>query len=146
MLPITEQENPNTAAIDKVSTIDAVKLINAEDKTVGSAVEMVLPEVAAAIFDESAVGDLQLEPLHVPVFGNHFAQVEHLHVEAGRITRALHERAARRVGRPAVGVQHRVPALGQLPAEMHLKRMPGVFVDEDSQDVRIPSAIPVTPE
>lgn len=48
-LPVTEQENPNTAAIDKVSTLDAVRLINAEDKTVALAVEKVLPEIATAI-------------------------------------------------------------------------------------------------
>lgn len=48
MLPITEQENPATAEIDKVSTLDALKLINAEDKTVAAAVENVLPEIATA--------------------------------------------------------------------------------------------------
>ena len=49
MLPVTEQENPKTAAIDKASTIDVVKLLNDEDKIVASAVEVVLPEVAAAV-------------------------------------------------------------------------------------------------
>lgn len=49
MLPITEQENPKTAAIDTVSTIDAVRLINDEDKLVALAVEGVLPEIAATI-------------------------------------------------------------------------------------------------
>ncbi len=49
MLPITEQENPATSEIDKVSTLDAVRLINAEDKKVAAAVEKVLPEIAAAI-------------------------------------------------------------------------------------------------
>ena len=49
MLPITEQENPNTANIDKVSTLDAAKLINDEDKLIASAVEKVLPEIASAI-------------------------------------------------------------------------------------------------
>ncbi len=49
MLPITEQENPKTAAIDKASTLDALRLINDEDKMVASAVEKVLPVVAAAI-------------------------------------------------------------------------------------------------
>jgi N-acetylmuramic acid 6-phosphate etherase len=48
MLPITEQENPNTANIDRISTLDAVRLINTEDKHVALAVEVVLPEVAAA--------------------------------------------------------------------------------------------------
>jgi N-acetylmuramic acid 6-phosphate etherase len=49
MLPITEQENPNTANIDQVSTLEAVRLINNEDKLVALAVERVLPEVAAVI-------------------------------------------------------------------------------------------------
>lgn len=49
MLPITEQENPATAEIDKVSTLEAVRLINAEDKKVAAAVEQVLPEIATAI-------------------------------------------------------------------------------------------------
>lgn len=49
MLPITEQENPNTAAIDSASTLDAVGLINNEDKLVAVAVEKVLPQVAEAI-------------------------------------------------------------------------------------------------
>ncbi len=49
MLPVTEQENPNTAEIDKVSTLDAVRLVNNEDKTVAFSVEKVLPEVAAVI-------------------------------------------------------------------------------------------------
>ncbi len=48
-LPVTEQENPKTTAIDKVSTLEAARLINQEDKTVGLAVEKVLPEIAAAI-------------------------------------------------------------------------------------------------
>ncbi|MEQ1764712.1 MAG: N-acetylmuramic acid 6-phosphate etherase [Pyrinomonadaceae bacterium] len=49
MLPITEQENPNTTTIDRVSTLDALRLINDEDKLVAAAVEKVLPEVAKAI-------------------------------------------------------------------------------------------------
>ena len=49
MLPLTEQENPNTAEIDKVSTLDAVRLINDEDKTVAVAIEKVLPEIATVI-------------------------------------------------------------------------------------------------
>ena len=49
MLPVTEQENPKTTEIDKVSTLEAARLINDEDKTVAAAVEKVLPEIAAAI-------------------------------------------------------------------------------------------------
>lgn len=49
MLPITEQENPNTANIDQVSTLEAVSLINKEDKLVALAVEKVLPDVALAV-------------------------------------------------------------------------------------------------
>jgi N-acetylmuramic acid 6-phosphate etherase len=48
MLPVTEQENPNTINIDKVSTLEAIRLINEEDKKVAFAVEKVLPEIAAA--------------------------------------------------------------------------------------------------
>jgi N-acetylmuramic acid 6-phosphate etherase len=48
-LPVTEQENPNTLNIDEVSTLDAVRLINNEDKAVAHAVEKVLPQVAEAI-------------------------------------------------------------------------------------------------
>ena len=48
-LPVTEQENPLTREIDQVSTLDAVRLINAEDKKVAEAVEKVMPEIAAAI-------------------------------------------------------------------------------------------------
>jgi N-acetylmuramic acid 6-phosphate etherase len=48
MLPITEQENPNTAAIDQASTRDALRLINNEDKLVTLAVEKVLPQIAEA--------------------------------------------------------------------------------------------------
>ena len=49
MLPVTELENPNTANIDKVSTLEAIRLINDEDKKVAGAVEKVLPEIALAI-------------------------------------------------------------------------------------------------
>ena len=49
MLPVTEQENPNTKNIDQVSTLEAVRLINDEDKKVASAVEKVLPEIAATV-------------------------------------------------------------------------------------------------
>lgn len=48
-LPITEQENPRTAEIDKLPTTEIVRLINEEDKLVAAAVEKVLPDVAAAI-------------------------------------------------------------------------------------------------
>jgi N-acetylmuramic acid 6-phosphate etherase len=49
VIPITETDNPNTSEIDKVSTLDAVRLINNEDKLVAEAIEKVLPDVAAAI-------------------------------------------------------------------------------------------------
>lgn len=49
MLPVTERENPNTTEIDKVSTLEAIKLINNEDKTVADAVEKVLPQIASAV-------------------------------------------------------------------------------------------------
>lgn len=49
MLSITEQDNKNTINIDKVSTIEALRLINAEDKVVADAVEQVVPDVARAV-------------------------------------------------------------------------------------------------
>lgn len=49
MLPLTEQENPQTANIDRVSTLEAIRLINDEDRRVAEAVEKVLPEIASAI-------------------------------------------------------------------------------------------------
>src|SRR5688572_2879265 len=48
MLPITEQENPKTANIDQVPTLDVLRLINDEDKLVAAAVERVLPEAERA--------------------------------------------------------------------------------------------------
>ena len=48
-IPITEQENPRTAEIDKLPTLEAIRLINDEDKTVASAIEKVLPEIAASV-------------------------------------------------------------------------------------------------
>lgn len=48
MLPITEQENPNTTRIDEVSTLDALRLINDEDKLVAAAIEKVIPQIAEA--------------------------------------------------------------------------------------------------
>ena len=48
-IPITEQENPRTTNIDELPILEAVKLINAEDKLVAGAIEKVLPDVAAAI-------------------------------------------------------------------------------------------------
>jgi len=48
-IPITERENPKTANIDAVPTLEAVRLINDEDKTVALAVEKVLPEIAAVV-------------------------------------------------------------------------------------------------
>lgn len=48
MLPVTEQENENTKNIDAVATIDALRMINAEDKLVALAVEKIIPEIASA--------------------------------------------------------------------------------------------------
>ena len=49
MLPITEQENPATGEIDKVSTLEALRLINSEDQKVADAVETALIDIAAAV-------------------------------------------------------------------------------------------------
>jgi len=49
MLPLTEQENPKTSLIDKLPTLEALRLINEEDKTVALAVEKVLPQVGVVV-------------------------------------------------------------------------------------------------
>ena len=45
----TEQQNPNTMMIDSLSTLDMLRVINAEDMKVAQAVQAVLPAVAQAI-------------------------------------------------------------------------------------------------
>ncbi len=45
----TEQPNSNTAEIDRVSTLEALRIINAEDKKVAEAIEQVLPAIAHAV-------------------------------------------------------------------------------------------------
>ena len=45
----TEQRNPNTADIDRVSTLEMVRRINDEDKKVAYAVERELESIAAAV-------------------------------------------------------------------------------------------------
>ena len=45
----TEQTNPNTTRIDQLPTLDALRIINAEDKKVADAVERVLPAIARAV-------------------------------------------------------------------------------------------------
>ncbi len=45
----TEQRNAGTVDIDRVSTSEMVRLMNAEDKKVATAVEKVLPRIAEAI-------------------------------------------------------------------------------------------------
>ena len=45
----TEQRNAASANIDKVSTLEMVKIINDEDKKVAFAVEKVLPQIANAV-------------------------------------------------------------------------------------------------
>lgn len=49
MLPITEQENPNTTNIDTASTAEALRLINEEDRQVAEAVAKVLPEITVTV-------------------------------------------------------------------------------------------------
>lgn len=49
MISITESENDATRNIDKASTLDALSLINNEDKQVAFAVEKALPEVAVTV-------------------------------------------------------------------------------------------------
>jgi N-acetylmuramic acid 6-phosphate etherase len=48
-LPVTEEENPRTANIDRLPTLELVRLINDEDQSVAVAVARVLPAVAQTI-------------------------------------------------------------------------------------------------
>jgi N-acetylmuramic acid 6-phosphate etherase len=48
-VPVTEQENPRTANIDRLPTLELIRLINAEDHSVAAAIERVLPAVAQTI-------------------------------------------------------------------------------------------------
>ncbi|HEX4946563.1 MAG TPA: N-acetylmuramic acid 6-phosphate etherase [Blastocatellia bacterium] len=45
----TEQPNPSTAEIDRLPTLEALQIINAEDKKVADAVQQVLPAIAKAV-------------------------------------------------------------------------------------------------
>ncbi|GLZ32979.1 N-acetylmuramic acid 6-phosphate etherase [Lentzea sp. NBRC 105346] len=53
----TEQRNPRTVDIDRVATLDVLRMINDEDSTVPAAVAAALPEVARAV--DLAVGALR---------------------------------------------------------------------------------------
>lgn len=46
---VSEERNPLTMDIDLVPTVDVLRKINAEDKTVALAVEKVIPEIAASV-------------------------------------------------------------------------------------------------
>lgn len=48
-LPVTEQENPRSHNIDSLTTLEAARIVNEEDKLVAPAVEQVLPEIAKAV-------------------------------------------------------------------------------------------------
>src|SRR5919205_1348747 len=48
-LPITEAENPRTAEIARLPTLEVVRLMNDEDARVAEAVRAVLPDVARAV-------------------------------------------------------------------------------------------------
>jgi N-acetylmuramic acid 6-phosphate etherase len=48
-MPTTEESNPRTAGIDKLSTLEALQLMNAEDQSVPLAVAAVLPQIALAV-------------------------------------------------------------------------------------------------
>jgi N-acetylmuramic acid 6-phosphate etherase len=48
-IPLTEQENPRTAEIGKLPTLEVVRLMNEEDARVAEAVAQVLPEVERAV-------------------------------------------------------------------------------------------------
>lgn len=46
---ITEQTNPRSQDIDRLSTLDMLRVINDEDRTVADAVQKALPEIAQAV-------------------------------------------------------------------------------------------------
>jgi N-acetylmuramic acid 6-phosphate etherase len=46
---LTEQRNPASASIDRVSTLDMLRILNDEDKKVAPAVEAALPQIAVAL-------------------------------------------------------------------------------------------------
>jgi N-acetylmuramic acid 6-phosphate etherase len=48
-MTITEQSNPQTTDIDRLPTLEALQIINSEDRKVAQAVERVLPAVARAV-------------------------------------------------------------------------------------------------
>src|SRR6266542_3964412 len=48
-MTITEQINPNTTEIDSLPTLEALRIINNEDKKVAEAVEKVLPAIARVL-------------------------------------------------------------------------------------------------
>ena len=48
-IAITEQSNPRTAAIDTLSSLEIVTLINDEDRRIAQAVGQVLPQIARAV-------------------------------------------------------------------------------------------------
>jgi N-acetylmuramic acid 6-phosphate etherase len=45
----TEQANPNSANIDRLPALEALRVMNAEDKKVAAAIERVLPAIAQAV-------------------------------------------------------------------------------------------------
>jgi N-acetylmuramic acid 6-phosphate etherase len=49
MKPVTEQPNPRTKEIDRLSTLEVIRLINSEDRMVAEAVSGVLDQVGAAV-------------------------------------------------------------------------------------------------
>ena len=46
---LTEQVNPRSGGIDQLSTLEILRLINEEDKTIAAAVEQVIPQIALAV-------------------------------------------------------------------------------------------------
>ncbi|HEX5704413.1 MAG TPA: N-acetylmuramic acid 6-phosphate etherase [Pyrinomonadaceae bacterium] len=48
-VPITEQENPRTANLSSLSSLDIVEVMNAEDARVASAVNAALPQIAETV-------------------------------------------------------------------------------------------------
>lgn len=47
--PITEQRNPKTSNLDKLSVLEIIRIMNEEDRKVSDAVSQALPEISVAI-------------------------------------------------------------------------------------------------
>ena len=82
----------------------------------------------------ATIGDLHAAPAAEGVFELRIVRVHRhlLHGEARRVVRTAGQFAARRLQFPGKGVEHRMPAPREFAAELDLKRMAGVVVNEEA--------------